>query len=262
MAVSNSGADVLVPAVSRAAMAMKVLAERSQGATLTEIADATGMAKSTASNLLRTMTSEGLLSYDDQLRRYDFGPLMVELGAAAIGGNDSITAARSRMHDLATETGLACLAIARMPQGHFVAVEKVESQQDIKVTIEVGESFPADAPLLSRIWAAWSGDTAPDSRAFTDATITSRRKLQRSLKDARSDGYVAVYGEYIPNLNVVGVPIFGAAGKPCLALTLLGIGAQLDAGRMTRLGPKMVAIAREVTVLAAGRVPADYPEAV
>jgi DNA-binding IclR family transcriptional regulator len=258
--VSNSGAAVLVPAVNRAAMAMKVLAERRHGATLTEIAEAAGLAKSTASNLLRTMTAEALLSYDEELRRYKFGPLMVELGAAAIGGNDSITAARSAMHDLTTETGLACLAIVKMPQGHFVAVEKVESQQDIKVTIEVGESFPADAPLLSRIWAAWSGDKAPESRAFTEATVTSRRKLQRSLNEARREGYVAVYGEYIPNLNVVGVPVFNANGGPFMALTLLGIGAQLDAERMTRLGPKMVAIARQVTVLAAGRVPYDYPE--
>lgn len=250
----------LVPAISRATAALAVLLDMPEGATLSDIARRAGLSKSTASNLLRTMIAEELLTQDPSTRRLQFGPLLVELGAVAIGRTVPVAEARRFMTRLAEDTGLACLAIQRMTDGHFLAVEKIESRQDIKVTIGLGERFPADAPLLSRLWNAWSRDRHDGTRhAYTHATITELDRLVAVERDVRNRGYASVLGEYIPGLNVVGFPVFGADAEPRLLITLLGMGDALNRDRVDALAPQLVAAARQITQASGGQLPADYP---
>ncbi|MBY8876220.1 IclR family transcriptional regulator [Actinacidiphila acidipaludis] len=253
-AIDDEGADqgggVLVPAVSRAVRVLDTLAQRAGGATLTELADRCGLAKSTASNLLRTMVTEGLISYDVETRRYNLGPLLVEYGIAAVTRTTPVTEARPFMERLAERTELACLAIQPMPDGHFTAIAKIESRKDIKVTIEVGSRFDRTSPLLSQLADAWNegpdagaGDGAPDGG------------------DVRARGFGAVFGEYRPELNVMGFPVFDRDGYPCLVIALLGIGEDLTPDDVEDLAQYLVTAARAITVRSGGRVPADYPAA-
>lgn len=256
----NNAHQPLVPAISRATRALSVLLEMPEGATLSDISQRAGLSKSTASNLLRTMIAEELLTQDSLTRRLQLGPLLIELGTAAIERTLPIAEARRFMVQVAESTGLACLAIQRMSDGYFVAVEKIESRQDIKVTIGLGERFPADAPLLSRLWNAWAHDRRNGNRhAYTDSTITDGERLIEVEREVQRCGYASVRGEYIPGLNVIGFPVFGADAEPRLLIAVLGMGDTLDGESMQRLGRQLVAAAREITLSSGGRLPADYP---
>ena len=178
-------AEVLVPAVTRATRVLEALVRTRSGASLTELAGRCSLAKSTASNLLRTMVAEGLVSYDPETRRYNLGPILVEFGVAAITRTTAVTEARPFMERLAERTELACLAIQPMPDGHFVAIAKIESRKDIKVTIEVGERFDRRAPLVSAAGGGMDGTEpsgAPGHRSRrpgSDPGPRSRRSLRR-----------------------------------------------------------------------------------
>lgn len=251
----------LVPAVQRAARVLSLLLEETDGATLSAIAKGAELSISTASNLLRTMAEEGVLAYDADTRRYNLGPRLVVYGAAATARTPPLVLARPHMNRIADETGLASLCIQRLPDGEFIAVQKTESRRDIKVTIEVGERFPYDSPLLSRLWNAWRPDhSIAPTRAFTGTTLTDTDEVNRAMEGVRQQGIVAVYGEYISNLNVVGVPVFGADAMPCLGITVLGMGHDLQPGQVERLRPSLVAAARDITLSSGGRLPPDYPE--
>jgi DNA-binding IclR family transcriptional regulator len=244
----DQGTGVLVPAVSRAVRVLDTLARRAGGATLTELADRCGLAKSTASNLLRTMVSEGLISYDLENRRYNLGPLLVEYGIAAVTRTTPVTEARPYMEQLAERTQLACLAIQPMPDGHFTAIAKIESRKDIKITIEVGSRFGRNSPLLSRLADAWHDGTS----AVSGQGAPDREEI-------RARGFAAVFGEYRPELNVMGFPVFDRDGYPCLLITLLGIGADLTPHDVDEMAQYLVTAARSITTRSGGRVPADYP---
>ena len=168
---------------------LEALVRTRSGASLTELAERCSLAKSTASNLLRTMVVEGLVSYDPETRRYNLGPILVEFGVAAITRTTAVTEARPFMERLAEQTGLACLAIQPMPDGHFVAIAKIESRKDIKVTIEVGERFDQTAPLVDRLAAAWPGPNA------ATASATGARRLAQ----IRARGHDAAFGETAHN---------------------------------------------------------------
>jgi DNA-binding IclR family transcriptional regulator len=246
----NAGtAEVLVPAVTRATRVLEALVRTRSGASLTELAERCSLAKSTASNLLRTMVAEGLVSYDPETRRYNLGPILVEFGVAAITRTTAVTEARPFMERLAERTELACLAIQPMPDGHFVAIAKIESRKDIKVTIEVGERFDRRAPLVSRLAAAWA---APNPAAAPATEVGG-------LDQIRALGHAAVFGEYRPELNVVGFPVFDRDGHPCLFIVLVGMGRDLTPGDVDQMSAYLVEAATSITTRSGGTVPDGYP---
>lgn len=245
----EQSSEQLVPAVSRATRVLETLVERSDGATLTELATQCALAKSTASVLLRTMVVEDLIVYDQQTRRYNLGPLLVEFGVAAIARTSAVGASRTYMEWLAERTELACLAIQPMPDGHFTAIAKIESRKDVKVTIEVGARFDRTTPLVSRLAAAWPSRGRPEPVAYPDV----------ELGQLRAQGYGVVYGEYRPELNVVGFPVFDRDGVACLFVALLAIGDDLTAEGVAGIADYLVTASREISSHIGGRIPEDYP---
>jgi|1186.fasta_scaffold70378_3 DNA-binding IclR family transcriptional regulator len=259
-AEGNSAYATPVPAVSRAVRILTVLGQNPAGATLSEITKEAKLSKSTTANLLRTMVLEGLLVQEADGRRFGFGPRLMELGTLAAGRARPLVAARPYMASLSEETGLACLAIKRMDDGRFLAVEKIESRKDIKVTINQGERFPEDSPLLSRVWDAWSAPAhASHPKRYTDATLTRADDMRKAREAIREQGFGSVRGEYIANLNVVGFPVFGADAQPQLLIALLGIGDDLAAEHVSQLAPELVRAARAVTAASGGILPEGYP---
>ena len=246
--MTDAAAGLLVPAVTRATRVLDALVRSTRGASLTELADRCSLAKSTASNLLRTMVAEGLVSYDPQTRLYNLGPLLVEFGVAAITRTTAVTEARPFMEQLAERTRLACLAIQPMPDGHFTAISKIESRKDIKVTIEVGARFDSAAPLLRRLAGAWADQ--PDPGPVLDSG---------ELEQIRKQGHWAVFGEYRPELNVVGFPVFDRDAHPCLFITLLGIGQDFTVDDVEQMSEYLVEAANAITTRSGGTVPPDYP---
>lgn len=252
----------LVPAVVRAVRVLAVLVERIDGATLSEIARDAELSPSTASNLLHTMAAEALVRFDPATRRYNLGSQLLLFGSVAASRTAPLAEAIPHMHRIAADTGLACLAILRTRDGEFLAVEKVESRRDIKVTIEVGERFPTDAPALNRLWSAWTPDsTMRPTKAYTQNTLTNPTDIMREEKATRAQGYASVHGEYIANLNVVGVPVFGRDQLPVLGIMVLGMGDDLSAEKVELIAELLIAAARQVTVDSGGVVPDDYPPA-
>lgn len=250
----------LVPAVVRAVRVLSVLVERIDGATSSEIARDAGLSPSTASNLLQTMVSEALVRFDPATRRYNLGSQLLLFGSVAASRTAPLAEAIPHMNRIAADTGLACLAILRTRDGEFLAVEKVESRRDIKVTIEVGERFPKDAPALNRLWSAWdAGADVRQTTAYTQNTLTHPADMTREEKATRARGYASVQGEYIPNLNVVGVPIFGRDQLPVLGIMVLGMGDDLSSDKVERIAEMLIATSRQVTVDSGGVVPDDYP---
>lgn len=242
-------AGLLVPAVTRTTRVLEALVRRPNGASLTELAEQCSLAKSTASNLLRTMVAEGLISYDPQTRFYNLGPLLVEFGVAAVTRTTAVTEARPFMERLAGRTGLACLAIQRMPDGHFTAITKIESRKEIKVTIEVGARFDDTSPLLSRLVEAWAGPSTSSGPTLEAG----------ELERIREQGHWAVFGEYRPELNVVGFPVFDRDARPCLVITLLGIGQDLTVGDVEKMSGFLVEAANAITTRSGGVMPPGYP---
>ena len=91
-------------AIRRAIEIVRTVAQiQRSGASLSRIARASGLSSSTAFRILRSLTEERLLRYEEAERCYHVGPLAFELGLAALTEARLQTSWRETVETIATE---------------------------------------------------------------------------------------------------------------------------------------------------------------
>ena len=131
-----------VPAVVAAIGALDALAGlNGAGASLSELARMIGRSKSTVFNLLSTLEAEGLVSRDDDTRRYHLGARLIPLGAAAAREARPLAMALERAREIAAETGLS-VAVAQTIAGPMAqVVDSATPQSGLHVGITIGDRY-------------------------------------------------------------------------------------------------------------------------
>jgi DNA-binding IclR family transcriptional regulator len=82
-------------------------------ATLVRVAQATGLNQSTTFRILRSLTEERMLYYDEARRSYHLGVLAFELGLASSGKSQVQSAFRPVLEEVAGKTRLTTYLMAR-----------------------------------------------------------------------------------------------------------------------------------------------------
>jgi DNA-binding IclR family transcriptional regulator len=118
------------------------------------------------------------------------------------------------MEALVRQTGFTCVAYEQLPTDEFLIVAKVESPRDVKVTIDVGQHFPATAPVFMRAVLASRTEHEAEAYvarwglpAFNRLTISDRHNFFADLETIRKDGVVVSRGEYYLMNTALAAPV-------------------------------------------------------
>ncbi len=190
-----------------------------------DVARAIGLPKSSASNLLDTLTDAGLVSRDQS--GYVLGARLIALGAAAAERLDIRRIARPALETLSkTATGTANLAIL---QGHEVLyIEKVNNPDHvIQIATHVGGTVPAHMTALGKVLGAALEPLERERwlrehrfTAATPNTITSPDELGRAFDFAAEHGYALDDEEQNLRLACIAAPVTDHAGATVAAISL------------------------------------------
>ena len=127
-------------AIRRAAAALRAVAKSGpQGAGASDVAQAQGLARSTAHRILKCLIDEGLVEHDDGGRRYRLGPLVHELGL--VPASAAIEAAHWRpcVEAVPRQTG-ATAYLMRRSGLESVCVVKADGASMVRfVPVEAGQ---------------------------------------------------------------------------------------------------------------------------
>lgn len=254
----------VVPAVERAIALLHHLQDNMapSACTVTRIAEALDLNKSTCSNILRTLQAGGLVAYDPDARCYGLGPELIGLGASA-GRRDARQIELRHLEAVVRQTGFSCVLFEQLPNEQFLIVAKVDSFREIKVTIDIGQHFPPWAPALARLATAWrSRDEAAAyfrrwaRPASTPTAVTGLKANLAKLEPVRAQGYAVSIGEYYPANTAISAPIFTARGGPCRGFCLVAFSAELPEARIPKTAALVRDAARAVTRDLGGAWPA------
>ncbi len=212
-----------------------------------------GVAPSTAHRLLAMLRHRGFVEQDRATRSYRAGPVLTEIGLAALQELDIRRAARPHLEQIVADVGeTAHLTVLRGTTVLFI--DGVESPRILRAAARIGHSLPAHATAAGNAMLACLPDETvlqlyPDERLqrLTRRTLTSRRELLRRLAGVRERGYAVNDGESEDGIVAVAAPI--RCGD-----TLRG--AVTVAGPATRFGPEAAvgaAPAVQATAAAIGR---------
>jgi DNA-binding IclR family transcriptional regulator len=232
-----SGAIRPVRAVDRALAILVCLGQGNRRSI--DLARALKLHKATVSRLLVSLQRAGMVRRNDD-GFYTVGPAVVALASRAIETHrtllDVLREPLRRVWQLTRET----LGVHVRAGGNRVGIEELESPQPIKYSAGLGQRS-LHAGAAGRILLAF---LPPDERRqvlngmrlvrFTDATITNLSDLEKHLEGDRRRGYSMSFGEGIPGVAAVSVPVFDSTGKVVASVSVLGPRARLSPAVLRR----------------------------
>jgi DNA-binding IclR family transcriptional regulator len=255
---------VAVPSVERAVALLRYLEENAEASacTVSQLARALGLHKSTCSNILRTLDAAGFVEYDPSSKSYRLGPELIGLGVKAGARREFPATGMPQIEALVRQTGVTCVAFEQLPNAEFVIVGKIDSPKDIKVTIDVGQHFPPAAPVFARVALAWSDAAEAEAYfarwglpRYTGTTKIDLSEIQQELSRVRAQGYCLSRGEYYAANTAIAAPVFSARDVVPRGLCLVAFNSEVTDAEAVRLGERVSQAANTITQVLGGRAP-------
>jgi DNA-binding IclR family transcriptional regulator len=241
-----------IQAVDRAVELLKMVAGSRQPLTVGELAEATGLNRSTAWRLLATLDQHGLVERDPLTQRYSVGYAIVQMSAA--GDYDALVRrARPVLQRLAADTGeTANLAVAK--RFNLVYVDQVEAEQ-IMSPSWLGRSLPLHATSTGKAFLAWLPPEEREAltpvrlKRYTATTITTRRDLEDELEAVRRDGYSICVGELEETLYGASSAVLNERRRPVAIVSVWGPQHRVFRERLPEIGRETLRAAAAIEKL-------------
>ena len=194
---------------------------------VTEVADRTGLPKSTAARVLATLVSEGAAEQVPGDTSYRLGPRLITLAAGFSLTRSLVAIARPMLIDLAEASGEA--AGLAMPDGDLVHyIDQVDTVQPVLVRDWTGARIPLHAVSSGQVLLAFRTPAAIERylerpmERFTDHTLTDADAVRERLREVRRQGCIWAMDEFEDGISSVAAPIADASGEVIAAVHVHG----------------------------------------
>lgn len=236
-----------------------------QGLSLTRLAEALGLAKSSVLRLTAPLLESGLLERDRRTGAYRLGHGALRLGQTYLAALDLRTVAAEESHRLMSEAHETVHLVVYDPP-HVVYVDKVEHEATVRMGSRIGSRGPAHSTAVGKAILAWQPEPAIDEvigaglPARTEHTITDPARLRAELTRIRRYGYAVDDRENEPEVRCVAAPVFDHHDAARSAISVSGLTSRITAARVRTLGPLVAEAAARISAkLGSTRV--TYPGA-
>jgi DNA-binding IclR family transcriptional regulator len=215
------------------------------GLSLTQIAKALSISKSSALRLATPLVEAGLLLRTPDRGHYRLGSGTLELGQAYLEGLDLRSVAVPYLHRLLAETGDTCHLVVRDGL-HVVYIDKVENSTAVRMASRIGKRMPLQCTAVGKSILAFSAPAlleealAQGLPAITPWSITDPDVLRREVAKTAKRGYSMDDRENEPEVRCVAVPIFDHDDAVVGALSVSALSARMTVARVRQLGPRLV----------------------
>lgn len=245
-------AETLNRTLSRGLEMLELLSEHPEGLELRQIAKAMGMPKSSAFNLLHTLSQYKYLRRPDNSPRYQLSLRMFEVGSAAVNHVDVTGVLRQYMADIsrACNETMHCGIMSGLD---VLYIDKVESTQSIRMSSHVGVRMPLHATAMGKAFLACFTDGQVRGmygertlEPLTKNTVTDMNELLGQLAVVRQAGYATENQESNLNVSCVGVAIRGRDDLPAYALSISAPSFRMGEGEIAAYGQMLLRAQRKI----------------
>jgi DNA-binding IclR family transcriptional regulator len=216
----------MLSTVQRVGQVLELFGVHHPERSLSEVASALGIPKSTAHALLSTLCEIGLLRRNAE-RRYRLGWRILALSSGLLATTQYRIEARPVMEELVARFG-ETVHLATLESGRVLYVDKLQGTRAVQVSATgVGLELPAHCSavgkvlLASRPWREVDEIAAQKGLpALTPNTITDVGRLRAELEEVAQRGFAFDNEEAVPELCCVAAPIRDHNGEVVAAMSL------------------------------------------
>jgi DNA-binding IclR family transcriptional regulator len=229
-----------VQSVDRAISILEILADRGETG-VSEVAAELGVHKSTASRLMSSLLTHGLVEQISDRGRYRLGLGLVRLAGSVTSSLDVVSGSRDVTKALASQVG-ETVNIAVLDNKQVLYVDQVMGPSMVSMRSWLGQSVPTHCTASGKVLTAWLDKTSrvssrPDSwKKLAPNTITSVDALEQELEQVRQNGFAVAYQEMETDFVAVAAPIRNEHDEVTAALVISGPASRLKPEDFDSLG--------------------------
>jgi DNA-binding IclR family transcriptional regulator len=212
-----------------------------------ELAELTGLPKSTVARLTYTLTKLGYLEFLASQEKYALGIGALTLGQTYLAGLDVREVAHSLMQRLADDTS-STVALGAHHGQDMVFLDICHGNQVFMMRVAVGQRVPHGMTALGRAYIA---AMSPQEREKFSKDYRVRVKPQdwkrleeiteQAIRDYEKYGFCFSMGEWNDDVFAAGVPMISNDGSKILAFSCSGPVHQMTRKRLiAEIGPQLV----------------------
>jgi DNA-binding IclR family transcriptional regulator len=240
-----------VPAVSRAAAILRLLARSSEPVGVQFIARALDIIPSTCLHILRTLVAEEFVGFDPLTKLYSLNAGVLLLARQWLSQDRFATLAQPALDRIAREYGVTAIGVQTVGLEHMIVVAMARSETMIQLHTQIGSRFPATISASGRCIAAFGGYERDELRGrfrrLRWDNAPSLADWEAQVAETRVQGYAIDQGNYMAGVTVVAAPVFGVSSKLTHCLVVVGISGQLQDQAVARIGRDLRESAAQVS---------------
>ncbi len=243
----------VIPNLRNACRILKLLGRNPDGLRAADLARDLGIPVTTTLRIMTTLHLEGLARKNEG--RYELGPVLIQLGTAAMAGAEIRELALPILQRLSAATDeTAHLAIPCDDRSLIVAVQ--DSPHPLRAASRPGYLAELHCSSTGKVFLAYLhmdrlAEVLPEESLIkrTPRTLTTLPKLKREAELTRARGYSLDDEEYHPGVRCLGVPVFGPDGTVVAALGITASVMRFTVARIPEMFEKVHAAATELSGL-------------
>ncbi|MBX3738866.1 MAG: IclR family transcriptional regulator [Candidatus Didemnitutus sp.] len=242
----------VIPNLRNACRILKLLGRSTDGYKVADIARELKIPVTTTLRIMSTLTLEGLARKVDT--RFELGPVLIQLGNAALSGTEIRELAQPVLLKLTQVTDeTAHLAIPCDDRSLIVAVQdslhplRAASRPGFLAELHCSSTGKTFLSFLhyERLAELFPASVKPTKR--TPRTLTTLAEIRREIEATRKRGYSLDDEEFNPGVRCLAAPVYASDGKVAAAIGITAATVRFTRERIPEMGAHVLAAARELS---------------
>ena len=240
-----------VPSVEKGLQILEIIAESTQGLTLSELVKKSRLPRSSIYCLVLTLERKGYLRRAKH--RFMLAMKIFPLASNALTHLEIRRLATPYLYGLMQATKLT-VHLAVMEEDQAIVVEKIEAPGMLKIPSWVGRRMDVHCTGVGKAFMANLDEPEIDRLIrehglprHNDNTVSSSPALKAQLAEVRKRMYAIDDEEDEIGLRCIGAPIFSDAGEALAAISLCGTVRHISTDNLRVLAEKLTRTASEIS---------------
>jgi IclR family acetate operon transcriptional repressor len=249
-----------IPNLANACRLLRHLGEEPRGRSISQLATALAIPRTTCLRIVQTLAAQGFLSEGGDGWR--LGGALIPLGTKALAELDLRALAQPLLKELSEATGETS-HVAVWRDGRVLIVAVQDSEHPLGAASRPGTLALAHCSATGKILLAFNhlerlGDVVPlESRERRTArTLVDDVALERELRRVVAGGWAVDNEEYHVGVRCVAGPVRDAEGRVCAAIGITASSARLPATAFSARAAHVLAAARKLSARLGWAAPA------
>lgn len=185
---------------------------------LTEISERIGLSLSTVHRLVNTLTNRQYLIRNESNKKYFLGPKVMQLGSSALSiiQNDLRSIAYPYLYRL-YERFHESVGLYVIEGDHRLCIDRIQSTQVLRNVVSIGQMIPLSLGGVGNVMLAYM-----PLEMVKSIIPNYSSDMEKKLEKIRQDKYYISYGERIPGIVAIAVPILNSLGNFVCSLNISG----------------------------------------